>query len=473
MKPLLNRLRIRLTFLYLAVGLLLAGAIGGGTYLLVNFYLRQSNDAALKLKMALEFVAFNLPLPGDLYGSLENAGLISNNSPVLLYFEGEAFQEATPESTPQESGSTEDSSSEEVSPAERVEISELADIVVLPLTIEGTPIQGVVITNYWLPIDKSAIASAIMNGTDIRTIKLEDGTPVRLLTYRVSGAGELGIIQVARSLKAQQKMMDQLLNGMIIIGSISILILGISAWLSAGRSIKPMQIAWEKQQAFVANASHELRTPLTLIHAGVEVAEREASSETQKQVLDDVLVDTNYMTKLIESLLLLSRLDAHHLKVELQPVFLTDLLEELVRQNERILKDKEVSLAYESEALTLLADPVHLKQIFLILIDNAVRNNHPGGWVKITSKVKHDKAVVVVADNGSGIPKDHLSKLFDRFYKVNDRSTPDYRGSGLGLSIARALVQAMDGTIDLESDEGKGTRVIFTVPLLKLPPPEK
>jgi two-component system sensor histidine kinase VicK len=113
-----------------------------------------------------------------------------------------------------------------------------------------------------------------------------------------------------------------------------------------------------------------------------------------------------------------------------------------------------------------------LKQIFLILIDNAVRNNHPGGWVKITARARHDKAIIDVSDNGSGIPKEHLSKLFDRFYKVNDRSTPDYRGSGLGLSIARALVQAMDGSIDLESEEGNGTRVTFTVPLVKLPAPE-
>jgi signal transduction histidine kinase len=473
MKPLLNRLRIRLTLLYIAVGMVLAGAIGVGTYGLVSYYLRTTTDTALKLKMGIEFVSLNLPVPKDLYVSLVKAGLVTENSAILFYFEGDIRPQVTPQGTETADGegmtTPEATETPEVHPAEKVQISELADIVVLPLTVEGTPIQGIVITNYWLPIDKTAIASAIVSGSDIRTIKLEDGTPVRLLTYRVTGPYDIGIIQVARSLKTQQEMMGDLLGGVIVIGAISILILGIAAWMSAGRSIKPMQLAWEKQQDFVANASHELRTPLTLIHAGVEMAQRGAASDTQRQVLDDVLVDANYMTKLIESLLLLSRLDSHHLPIELQTVQLTDLLEEIVRQSGRVAEGKGVSLSFESDPISVTADPVRLKQLLLILIENAVRNNHPGGRVKISVKVKHDKAFIEVSDNGAGIPKEYQAKLFERFYKVNDRSTPDYRGSGLGLSIAQGLVQAMGGEIELVSEEGKGTRATFSIPLAKLP----
>jgi hypothetical protein len=364
MKPLLSRLRIRLVLLYLAVGIILATAIGGGTYGLVTYYLRQVNDEALKQKMALQFAALRLPMPVDLYVSLVNGDLVkAGEDPSTLITNNSDFEDH--------------STTLEDNPSERVEVNELADIEVIPLTIEGTPLQGAVVTNSWLPVDKEAIATAIIDGYDFRTIKLDDGTPVRLLTYRIPITNDIGLIQVARSLKAQQHMLDQLLNGMIFVGSISILLLGLAAWISAGRSIKPMQLAWEKQQTFVANASHELRTPLTLIHAGVEVAQRGANSDEQKQVLGDVLADANYMTKLIENLLLLSRLDAHKLPLELEPILLPDLFSDIVRQNERVVAGKEITLTWESEPLLALADEVRLKQVLLILVDNAIRNNHP------------------------------------------------------------------------------------------------
>ncbi len=452
MKPLLNRLRIRLVLVYLAVGIVLAAAIGGGTYAMVNYYLRQVNDEALKQKMGLQFASLNLPMPLDLYVALINGDLIkAGEDPSTVIAQNDELMGGT--------------TSLEDDPSERVEINELADIEVIPLTIEGTPIKGAVVTNTWLPIDKDAISTAIVNGYDFRTIKLTDGTPVRVLTYRIPITNGIGLIQVARSLKAQQYMLDQLLRGMIIVGLICILLLGFGAWLSASRSIKPMQLAWEKQQAFVANASHELRTPLTLIHAGVEVAQRSATSEAQKQVLEDVISDANHMTKLIENLLLLSRLDAHHLPLELKPLALPELFEDTIRQSNRAFSVSDISLSYESDPIEVMADEVRLKQILLILIDNAVRNNHPGGWVKLTAFARKDMAVIEVSDNGAGIPQEHLDKLFDRFYKVNDRSTPDYRGSGLGLSIAQSLVQAHGGTIELESEVGEGTTVTFTMPL--------
>jgi signal transduction histidine kinase len=454
MKPLLSKLRIRLVLLYLVVGMILALAIGGGTYGLVNYYLRQINDEALKQKMGLQFASLQLPMPLDLYVALVNGDLIKagDNPSAVISNNPEYYFEST---------------TLEDDPSERVEVNELADIEVIPLTIEGTPIQGAVVTNSWLPIDKDAIASAIVNNYDFRTIKLVDGTPVRLLTYRIPITNGIGLIQVARSLKAQQQMLNELLNGMIIVGSISIFLLGLAAWISAGRSIKPMQLAWEKQQTFVANASHELRTPLTLIHAGVEVAQRSAVSDGQKQVLDDVLTDANYMTKLIENLLLLSRLDAHRLPLDLQPLYLPTLIEDTVRHSQRAADKSNVTISFEAEPIHVLADETRLKQVLLILVDNAVRNNHPGGWVKIHAKIGKDKAIIEVSDNGAGIPAEHIGKVFDRFYKVNDRSTSDYRGSGLGLSIAHGLVEAHGGEIEMVSQLKEGTTVTFTIPTVK------
>lgn len=465
MKPLLNRLRIRLVLLYTAIGLGLAVILSVGTYTLVNYYLRVNNDRALTLKMGLQFASLHLPLPINLYDSLVSAGFVNTTSDAHFWVD--------PYGNPESDEENEENENQQYNETNQVEISELADIVVLSLKIDGTPITGTVVTHSWLPADKNAIAAALVNGSDIRTVKLTDGTPVRLLTYRVPIDNEVGLIQVGRSLKPQQAMMDQLLQGMILVAALSILLLGVGSWFLAGRSIRPTQLAWERQQTFVANASHELRTPLTLIHAGVEVAQRQAASEPQKQVLGDVLSDANYMTKLIENLLLLSRLDAHKLPIEVQPIYMPDLLDELVRQNERVLSSKEITLTANGEPLTVLADPVHLKQILLILIDNAARNNHPGGWVKIQTVTKAGKAFIEVSDNGSGIPPEHLAKVFDRFYKVSDKSSPDYRGSGLGLSIAQGLVQAQNGTIEVNSQVGQGTQIRFTLPLARKITPGK
>ncbi|MHC1740688.1 MAG: sensor histidine kinase [Anaerolineaceae bacterium] len=465
MKPLLSRLRIQLVSLYLVVGIILALGISTGTYTLVNYYFRVNNDQALRLKMGVEFAAFHLPMPVDLYDALNQANLLNSaqNTHPSIEPDDHDSDNITPQSTP---GSLQPGGDDGIS-VDRVEISEIADIVALPLTIEGTPITGTVVTNSWLPASKEAVAAAIVNGYDYRTIKLDDGTPVRLLTYRVPITSEIGVIQVGRSLKNQQAMLGQLINGILIIAGVCLLFLAIMSWLLAGRSIRPTQLAWERQQTFVANASHELRAPLTLIHAGVEIAQRNSESPEQKQLLDDVLGDANYMTKLIESLLLLSRLDAHKLALEVQTISLPELFAEIVRQNERVLTDKQIQIEQHTPAISVIADPVRLKQILLIFIDNAVRNNHPQGWVKLTALTKLNKVWIEVSDNGCGIPANHLNKIFDRFYKVSDRSTPDYRGSGLGLSIAKGLIEALGGEILVTSEEGKGTQVNFSLPLAK------
>jgi len=459
MKPLLNRLRIQLVALYLAVGIILALGISAGSYLMVNYYFRANNDEALRLKMGLEFATFHLPMPVDLYQSLIQANLVSRGQDSHLLVNPDPGDESSDQN---QTGTSKSGDSGTIS-VDRVEVSEIADIVALPLTIEGTPITGTVVTNSWLPANKDAVASAIIHNYDFRTISLSDGTPVRLLTYRVPITNEIGIIQVGRSLKNQQAMLNQLVNGILVIAAICLLFLGVMSWLLAGRSIKPTQLAWERQQTFVANASHELRAPLTLIHAGVEVAQRNTKSLEQSQLLADVLGDANYMTKLIESLLLLSRLDAHKLPLELQNINLPELFEEIVRQNERVLQEKQISIEQETQVSTVFADPVRLKQILLIFIDNAVRNNHPQGWIKIKAETKQNKVWIEVSDNGSGIPAEHLNKIFDRFYKVSDRSTPDYRGSGLGLSIAKSLIEAQGGEILITSEEGTGTQVRFSL----------
>jgi signal transduction histidine kinase len=443
----LKQLRIRLTLLYLFASIILSLAIGGGTYSLVNYYFRTTNDQALWVKMGLQFAAYGIPLPLDLYEAVKQEGLVITN-PV-----------ASTEGITSES----DDSGEH---HEGLQEGELADIYALPLTREGTPIVDFQTQTSAQLVDTEAVLAARQKGYDFRTIKTSDGVPVRLLTYVVPEGEKVGIFQIGRYLSAQQRVLKELLNTMVLLGGLVTLLFGIASWILAGRTIKPSQQAWDKQQTFIANASHELRAPLTLIHAGVELSLRKAETPEQKELLSDVLSDTNYMNKLIEDLLLLSRLDTGALKLDLQAIRMKEFIPEIFRQLERLAKTQSIDLTYSTDDLILTADPVRLKQVLLIVFDNAIRNTPAGGQIHFEVKRQGDKAVLSISDSGPGIPDGLIDKVFERFYKVDNQSSLDYRGSGLGLSIAKSLVEAQHGSINITSASGQGTQATLTFPLV-------
>ncbi|EKD89494.1 MAG: integral membrane sensor signal transduction histidine kinase [uncultured bacterium] len=153
------------------------------------------------------------------------------------------------------------------------------------------------------------------------------------------------------------------------------------------------------------------------------------------------------------------------MKLDLLPVNMADFMPELLRQVERLSQTRSVLLNHEINPIKINADPVRLKQVLLIILDNAVRNTPSGGTVGIKVASSANKGLVEIDDNGPGIPAEMLEKVFDRFFKVDDQPSMDYRGSGLGLSIAKSLVDAQNGGITIVSDAGKGTKVTLTFDL--------
>lgn len=434
----LKKLRLKLTLLYLLAAVLLAGMVGGGTYSLISYYFQSTTDDALRVKIGLEFAALDIPLPIDLYNAVRKAGLV-----VTL---------------PDEENK-EDFDAVSGQKNEGLQETELADIYVFPLSATGTLAEGYSTKVIPSRISSDAVEQALIHGNNLRTVKFEDGTSARILTYLVPGDYPVKVFQAGKYLTLQKIVLHELMNTMIILGAIVTLIIGLAAWFLAGRTLGPTQQAWEKQQAFVANASHELRAPLTLIHAGVEVALRESQSDSQKQVLSDVLSDSNYMNKLIEELLLLSRLDGQAVEFEIQPINLRQFLPKIIRQLEVTAANNGIGLKSDVDALSILADPMRLEQILLIVVDNAIQHTPNGGEISISVRASGKNALIAISDTGTGIGNEHLHRVFDRFYQVRQKAQRNARSSGLGLSIAKELMDAQKGSINIRNIHPHGTAV--------------
>jgi signal transduction histidine kinase len=311
--------------------------------------------------------------------------------------------------------------------------------------------------------DQEASRAAQVNGHDLRTLRQADGTRLRLLTYQLSTASGPLILQMGRLLADQERVLQQFLVGLVLLGSAGVFILGLGSWWLSGRSISPAQKAWDQQQVFISNASHELRTPLTLMHASAEVGLRSQPNADQKEILQDILDETDYMSRLVDDLLLLSRLDSRRLKLEREQVTLPALLQEVASQAEKLGAGKSIHLLLGQTNGIVWGDRARLRQVLLILLDNAIRFTPAGGFIRLET-IPHTKTCqIMVSDNGTGIAPQHLPHIFERFYQVAP-SAETSRSNGLGLSIAKGIIEAQGGRISIESQLGKGTRLTIEMP---------
>ncbi len=227
---------------------------------------------------------------------------------------------------------------------------------------------------------------------------------------------------------------------------------------------RQLEGALESQRRFVADASHELRTPLTTVRGNVELLRRESPNDPQEraEILADTTDEVDRLIRLVSQLLTLARADAGQ-TLHCAPLPLKPLLEDVSRQA-KLLAPEATILCEPCEAspdLTVLADHDALKQVFLILLDNAHVHTTPGTTIKFQARSIERGVAISVRDAGPGIAPDVLPHIFERFFRATEsRSGP---GAGLGLAIAKELVEAQHGTIEVESEVGRGS--VFTIVL--------
>ena len=215
------------------------------------------------------------------------------------------------------------------------------------------------------------------------------------------------------------------------------------------RALRLIGIAFFVLAAYVSAQS--LRTLLT-----------EARPDTS--LLHDVLAECDHMTSLVEDLLTLSRSDAKPVPQVHAPVALAPLLADVQRHFGARAAERQVTLQVEVATGSVLVDPVHLRQVLVILCDNALRHTPTGGTITLRSSVLRHIVTMSVNDTGSGIAPEHLPHVFERFYRASSARLEATSGAGLGLSIAQSIMRAYHGRIVITSQVGHGTQVILTLP---------
>lgn len=225
-----------------------------------------------------------------------------------------------------------------------------------------------------------------------------------------------------------------------------------------------LEEAYRRQREFAADASHELRTPLALIKGEASFARRpDAGAQEIQSALALIEEEADRMTHLVEDLLLLARLDRGDL-LRADPVGLDELAHEIVARLGRATREREVRLRVEVPgSIVVRGDEAALRRVFLNLVENALEHTS-AGEICVRVAEEQEYARVEVIDAGCGIPAAECERVFDRFYRI-DRARRG-GGAGLGLALCREIVEAHGGSIRLESEVGRGTKVTFTLPLI-------
>jgi heavy metal sensor kinase len=334
---------------------------------------------------------------------------------------------------------------------------------------------------------------------DFRTIAGPGGVPVRMVTQSFSFSIGALTFQAGDSLTDTYELLGSFRDVVLWISPVVFLICGAGVFVAAGWALKSLRDfaskvneitgenlferieekgaaaelrplaasfntmlgrldeSFSRQRRFLSDASHELRTPTSIIKSFCDVTlARERTAGDYRETLVKISETVNRMCEIINRILVISRLDGKAIEFQPSTLDLTETLRDVARLMEPAAANRGVRLGLDGPSIVIRGDREGLMQVFTNMVENAIKYNRPGGSVDVIAGAEGGWATVTVADTGIGIPKEDLSKIFDRFYRV-DASRGVTQGSGLGLSIVRTIVESHGGRIEVESIVGKGT----------------
>jgi heavy metal sensor kinase len=349
-----------------------------------------------------------------------------------------------------------------------------------------------------------------VGGYSQRSSRLPDGTPIRVASRLHEAGSRPVLIRIARSEEPLRRQFREVLFVLILGLPIALALAGLAGYGFARRILAPLgamarraeqitaerlherlpvenpqdelghlarvfnetltrlEVSFEQLRRFTADASHELRTPLTAIRSVGEVGLHSGGSIADyREVIGSMLEETNRLTRMVESLLTLSRADAGTVQLQRVRLSMLAVAREAAGLLEVLAEEKRQKLTVEGESsLMVNGDRVFLRQAVLNLIDNAIKYSPAGGKIAVRVIREGDRVVFEVADEGPGVPPEHRGQVFNRFYRVDKARSREAGGAGLGLAITRWAVEAHGGTIAVDSsNEERGATFRVVLPL--------
>lgn len=268
-------------------------------------------------------------------------------------------------------------------------------------------------------------------------------------------------------LHQDREILGKLLSSLAIGGLICLVLAYYGSRFMADRAMAPIRKSWQRQQDFVADASHELRTPLTVVQLNLELVKGnpEETVASQSKWLDYSLLETQRMSKLVDDLLFLARADSQQLTLEIKQFSLDSALRGVIESFGTLAETSGILLesSLDSE-ITYSGDAFRIKQLLVILLDNALKYTPSGGQVTLGLQNWDTFVEITVSDNGEGIEPEHLAKIFERFYRVDKARSQQKEGTGLGLAIADWIIQSHHGQVKVSSSPEEGTTFVISLP---------
>src|SRR6185437_14713871 len=330
-------------------------------------------------------------------------------------------------------------------------------------------------------IQLDGLAANASVGTDQWNDVSVDGQQYRIATTMlppnsvvVAGSGILAVssatqlfLNVGRSLDARNSQLETLFWVLLAGGAVAVLLSGAGGLWLAGRALSPIRDSMETQRRFLSDVSHELRTPIAVIRANNELLLRHTDSTVESNLdqVEAVAEESDHMTRMVDDLLTLARADEGRLQLDQAALDLGSLVEDVTRDMAAVAELHGVKLSAHCSPAAVTGDAGRLRQLALILIDNAVKYTPSGGEVRVTCGREKGRAELSVEDTGPGISVDDQKHVFDRFFRAEKSRSRGLGGSGLGLAIAKRLAEAHDGRISVKSQPGKGSTFTVQLPI--------
>lgn len=398
-------------------------------------------------------------------------------------------------------------------PEEALIVSRLKHVVLI--TDAKGNVLNVSPTYQSIGIDSPAeIAAALkIKEPTMRVRTASDGTPYLIRAGAVPGetAGRWYFIAIGRSLEDTRRNERDFTRNYFVVLPFLILFCSLLGWLLAGRALAPLNsvshaaqritssnltlqipmrgagdeldhlieafnsmmerlhLSFEQIRQFSTDVSHELRTPLTAIRGQLEVALFTAQTPDQyRDAMVNALQDVEQLSSIVRALLMLSQAESGQLALQMGPVDLREAATEFVEQYQIPAEDERVTLTMTPGPPCMVkGDRTQIERLISNLVSNAVKYTPAGGKVTVSvdAATQPGKAMLTVEDTGIGIPEDQLPHIFDRFYRVRSNRSSKVQGLGLGLSFVAWIVKVHQGSIDVDSTPGKGSRFLVTLPL--------